>query len=348
MDSTSTIQSSESQAGTPIASETRSYEALVNHLYGPVIEPLQRVESLLRSELQSQVESLAPLLRHARQLGGKRLRPALLLLSAKTIAGVTDQHVALAAVIEMIHTATLIHDDVLDEADTRRHLPTVNARWNNHTSILFGDYLFAQSFRLAAANTTSDVCELVGEAARMVCEGELRQILQRDVLSLDEESYIDIVQGKTGELCRVACQLGAICSDADPAIVAALQEYGASLGIAFQIADDYLDLWGDDGEVGKTLGTDLQQGKMTLPLIRLLSTAEGHERAEIVTVLTSPGNGRVDQVRDWLRVSDAREYTVATAQRYSDRAIESLQVLPNTDAKACLEAIARFAIARSF
>ena len=348
MDSTSTIQSANGRSIDTTSAGTFDHRGVTARLYGPVAPALRDVESLLHAELQSQVESLALLVRHGTQMGGKRIRPAMLLLCGQATGKLTGEHVALAAVIEMIHTATLIHDDVLDQADTRRHVPTVNALWTNHTSILFGDYLFAQSFRLAAANSSAACCELIGEAARLVCEGELRQILQRDVVSLDEETYFEIIQGKTAELCSVACQLGAICSQADQQGVEAMKDFGNCLGIAFQIADDYLDLWGDDSKVGKTLGTDLEQGKMTLPLIRLLATAGESDREEIVAILTSPKQSRRAEILPWLERSDAREFTAATAQRFAQRAVDHLSDLPASEAKASLQAIAQFSVARTF
>lgn len=237
-------------------------------LYGPIEAPLAAIEERIALELQSPYEAVGELLRHGTQLGGKRLRPALTLLAGASVGAVTEDHVVLGTVIEMVHTATLIHDDVLDEAETRRHVPTVNAKWNDHTSILLGDYLFAQSYRLAATLSSTTACRWIGEAARLVCEGELRQVLQRDVLDLDEDTYFDIIRGKTAELCRVACELGGEYSGGSADAVASLGRYGNAVGIAFQIADDYLDLWGDDDTVGKTLGTDVEQGKVTLPLIR--------------------------------------------------------------------------------
>jgi octaprenyl-diphosphate synthase len=332
--------------GTKAASARQ--EASLKSLYGPVLSSLDSVEAFLHRELQSQIEAMAPLLRHGARLGGKRMRPALVLLSARSVGEITPQHIAMAGVIEMVHTATLIHDDVLDEAQTRRHVPTINAVWNNHTSILYGDYLFAQSFRLTATHADSEVCAIVGEAARLVCEGELRQVLQRNALDLDEESYFEIIRGKTAELCRVACQLGASLNGADDRTTQALADYGTALGIAFQIADDYLDLWGDDCKVGKTLGTDLQQGKMTLPLIRLLATADESQRGEIVNILSHPGEARLKEIQPWLEASDARQYTAEVARRYSRQATESLSVLPDSAEKAALRAIAHFSVDRKF
>ena len=317
-------------------------------LYGPIVPSLAQVERRLHAELQSPYESLVPLLRHGTQLGGKRLRPAMLLLTAEAVGEVNDDHVVLGTVIEMVHTATLIHDDVLDDADTRRHVPTINSRWNDHTSILLGDFLFAQSFRLAATLKSTEACQWIGEAARKVCEGELRQVLDRDQTDLDQETYIDMLRGKTAELCRVACQLGAKYAGGDCVVTKAMSEFGNSVGIAFQIADDYLDLWGDDDTVGKTLGTDIEQGKMTLPIIRLLDTASEAEREIVLAILRGPSKKRIAEIRPWLDQSDAREYTAMVAERYQATALKSLEVLQPSAAKDCLQAIAKFAVQRSF
>lgn len=298
--------------------------------------------------MQSPYEDVSALLRHGVGLGGKRLRPAVHLLMAEALGGVDASHVVIGTVLEMVHTATLVHDDVLDEATTRRHLPTVNARWNNHTSILLGDYLFAQSFRLAATLETTRTCQWVGEAARLVCEGELRQVLGRGDVEIDRETYFEIIQGKTAELCRVACSLAAAEAGCDRKTVDRLAEYGNSLGIAFQIADDFLDLWGDDQAVGKTLGTDVEQGKITLPIIRLLETAESSAKESILSVLRGPVDQRGGRIRQWLDQSDARDFTVRTAMEFKDRALAAISDLPAGAAKNCLAEIAEFSVQRSF
>ena len=317
-------------------------------LYAPILDDLHKSELILRKEMRSKFPYVDELVRYGCLLGGKRLRPALLLLSAQATGKVNEQHLILAAVVEMIHTATLVHDDVLDEAETRRHVATINARWNNHTSILLGDYLFSKSFRLAASLPSTEACQWIGEAARLVCEGELRQVLQRDVLDLDEASYIEIIRGKTAELCRVSCQLGARFSDADDDTVDALGVYGDAVGVAFQIADDYLDLWGEDDTVGKTLGTDIVQGKLTLPIIRLLATSSGGNRSKIVRILTGPAEQRLQRIRPYLDQSDAGQYTRLVAERFRNQAIDALEPLDNTKAKAALLAIADFSVDRRF
>lgn len=330
-----------------VASNSSGKEAMLR-LSSPVGPELLAVERRLVEELQSPHSELISVLQHGTQLGGKRLRPALLLLTGMAVGSLTPDHVVLGSVVEMVHTATLIHDDVLDEAETRRHVATINARWNEHTSILVGDYLFAQSFHLAATLSSTEACRMVGEAARRVCEGELRQILARDLLNISEQDYFGMIRGKTAELCRVACELGAKYSCGTATTVDAMGRYGDSLGIAFQIADDFLDLWGDDVTVGKTLGTDIGQGKMTLPLIRLRETVPKTRWEEICRSLTGPVEDRLAAVMPILQKSDARSYTQRVAESYKQRAIRSLDCLPNSEAKQSLVELAKFSVDRRF
>lgn len=332
----------------PSAPSASSPASQLSQLYEPIADSLAAVEQRFAAELHSPYASLVPVLRHGTQLGGKRMRPALLLLSAQATGGINEDHIVLATVIEMVHTATLVHDDVLDVAQLRRHVETVNAKWNSDTSILLGDFLFAHSFYLAATLSSTEACQWIGAAARRVCEGELRQVLGRNLIDIDQPTYIDLIRGKTAELCQVACRLGAQFAAAPAEQVAALGAFGDALGIAFQIADDYLDLWGDNDTIGKTLGTDIEQGKLTLPIIRLLETAEPSRRAAIIAALQGPTANRLQLIRPLLDDSDAADYTANTARQYRDRAIAALSGLPDTPAVASLRAMATFSIARRF
>ena len=342
------ISQATEKAAEKAADDLRNAAELLRRLYGPIEAPMAAIEKRLAAELQSPYEAIGHLLRHGTQLGGKRMRPALVLLAGQCVGETNDDHTVLGTIIEMVHTATLIHDDVLDEAETRRHVPTVNAKWSNHTSILLGDYLFAQGFRLAASLASNEACQWIGEAARLVCEGEMRQVLQRDTLDIDEATYFDILRGKTAELCRVACELGALHSGGTEDQVDALGRFGNAIGIAFQIADDYLDLWGDDDTVGKTLGTDIEQGKMTLPLIYLLENSSERVQEQIVSILTGPSEARLSAIRPLLEASDAKDYTESIAQRFRRDAIEALDVLAPSQAKESLLTLADFAVDRRF
>jgi len=319
---------------------------LLDHLYDPVVEELRQVEEVLRRELRSQYPFVDELARHSFHLGGKRLRPALVLLAAKACGAVKPDHLVLAAVMEMIHTATLVHDDVLDQASLRRHLATVNARWGNETSVLLGDYLFTHSFYLASTLETTFACQTIGRATNTVCEGELRQIESRGDYSLTEEDYLSIIEAKTAELCACCCRLGAHYAGASPEVEEALTEFGHCLGIAFQIVDDLLDVQGDEVTTGKSLGTDLEQRKPTLPLIRLLSQVDEKQRAVIVAALDSQTPLPAGALEDWFAGSDCMEYSREQARLYIERAKTQLAGLPVSAARSVLERVADFSVER--
>ena len=199
-------------------------------------------EQILADELRSENSYVSDILQHSTRFRGKRLRPMLLLLTAKACGGIKHDHKVLAAVVEMIHLATLVHDDVLDEAATRRHVATVNARWNNETSVLFGDYLFTHSFHLASSLPTTYGCRCIGRSTNIVCEGELSQIKERGNLDLTEETYFKIIDGKTAELTALCGHLGAFFACADEATTAAMEQYGRSLGFPVAERQGYLKL----------------------------------------------------------------------------------------------------------
>jgi octaprenyl-diphosphate synthase len=311
-------------------------------------EDLLQVEAIFREELHSQKPCVRDIFAHVSKFRGKRLRPILLLLSAQATGGINHNHRVLSAVVEMIHTATLVHDDVLDEAETRRHVATVNARWNNETSVLYGDFLFTHAFHLAASLESTKACRMIGRATNIVCEGELLQISERGNVNLDEGRYLEIIDGKTAELCALCCQLGAMYADAPPETIAALEDYGRSLGLAFQIADDLLDLFGSEAVTGKSLGTDLQKQKMTLPLIRLVSTASDADAAAIRDLLSHPDDRTAQALIPYLEQSDALDYTRHRATEFAAAARNQLAILPQTPAKRILEAITDFVADRSF
>jgi octaprenyl-diphosphate synthase len=270
------------------------------------------------------------------------------LLSASATGLIVESHRVLAAVVEMIHTATLVHDDALDEAETRRHVATVNTRWNNETSVLFGDYLFTHAFHLASSLETTLACRLIGRATNVVCEGELTQIRERGNLELSEEAYLRIIDGKTAELCAVSCFLGAHYADADESIAKSLEQYGRALGIAFQISDDLLDIMGSEDETGKSLGTDFKKQKLTLPLIRLLSQTEDPEAARLRELIAQADDEAWTEVVRWLHRSDAVEYSRARALEFAAAARTHLQELRDSSAKRILLEITEFATHRTY
>jgi octaprenyl-diphosphate synthase len=309
---------------------------------------LLEAESILGDELRSENPYVCDILEHSTRFRGKRLRPMLLLLGAKACGGIRHDHKVLAAVVEMIHLATLVHDDVLDDANTRRHVATVNARWNNETSVLFGDYLFTHSFHLASSLETTYACRRIGRSTNIVCEGELSQIKERGNLDLSEDAYFKIINGKTAELTALCGHLAARYCDMDEAIVVAMEQYGRLLGLAFQIADDVLDLTGNEKKTGKTLGSDLEKQKLTLPLIRLLSTASESDSLEVRRLLSQPDENTRQNLTPYFERSDAFEYTAKRAQALAADARRQLDGLPNSPARRILSEIAEFAVQRTY
>ncbi len=316
-------------------------------LYAPVAAELAEVEAVLKAELRSEYPFVDELVRYGCLLGGKRMRPALLLLTAKAAGGrIAREHITLAAVVEMIHTATLVHDDVLDEANMRRHLATVNARWDNEASVLLGDFLFTHAFYLASTLDNVLGCRLIGRATNIVCEGELRQKGSRGNFQLSESEYSEIVEAKTAELTAVSCRLGALFAGADESLVEQMDGFGRDLGIAFQIADDLLDVLGEEKATGKSLGTDLEKQKPTLPIIRALELATGSDREDLLA-LVSGEERRSESLAPYLRRYDAIAYTRQRAVGFAHRARRRLDSLPPSHARDVLAAMTEFVVSRS-
>ena len=310
-------------------------------------DDLLACERLYAAELTSAHPAVRDVRDHVARYRGKRLRPMLTLLSGAACGGVKDAHRTLAAVVEMVHTATLVHDDVLDGADVRRHVATVHSRWNPRTAVLFGDFLFTHAFHLAAT-VDAAACRAIGAATNAVCEGELTQIHERGNADLTEAEYFAIVGGKTAALTAVSAELGARHAGADAATVAALRGYGEDVGVAFQIADDLLDLVGEEGRVGKTLGSDLAERKLTLPLIRLRDRLQNGDLSALGALLADPPPDAADRLLPWLERTGALESARRTARDRADAAVRRLAVLPDSPAKRSLERLARFSVRRAF
>lgn len=331
----------------PTSSTPDVAQALRGSLFAPIATDLARVEEVLKGELRSDYPYVDELVRYGCLLGGKRLRPALLLLAAQCAGGVREEHYTLGAVVEMIHTATLVHDDVIDEADVRRHLATVNARWDNEASVLLGDFLFTHAFYLASTLPTTLACRLIGQATNIVCEGELRQKGSRSQFTLGEDEYLSIIEGKTAELCAVSCELGAHYAGASADEARKLSDYGRYLGIAFQIADDMLDLAGDEATVGKSLGTDLAKQKPTLPVIRLLQVAGEEDRRQALDALQGDATTAAARILPLLEKYETIDYARRRADEFSARAIDQLDGFPPTAARDVLRMLTEFVVSRS-
>jgi octaprenyl-diphosphate synthase len=316
-------------------------------VYEPVAHELREAERIFAAELGSRYSFVRGLVEHCADFQGKRLRPALVLLTGRACGELTPAHPVLAAVVEMIHTATLVHDDILDDAMVRRHAATVNAEWGNESAVLLGDYLFTHAFHLAASLESTLACRWIGHATNLVCEGEMMQIHHRGNLELDEDCYFEIIRGKTAELTAVSCRLGARYAGADDVTVASLESYGRDLGVAFQIADDVLDILGDERTTGKTLGTDLEKQKLTLPVIRLLATAAPEQATAFRELLLSPHPDR-RALRAHIEATGALEYSWETARACAGKALQALDCLQPSPAKDVLRKLAQYVVRRPF
>ena len=240
----------------------------------------------------------------------------------------------------MIHTATLVHDDVLDSANVRRHVATVHSLWGNQASIMLGDYLFTHAFHLSSTLDDVRACRIIGEATNRLCAGELQQICSRGNLDLTEDEYFEIIDGKTAELTACACKLGAMYAGMSDDIIARLSNFGRSLGVAFQIADDLLDLLGEETLAGKSLGTDLEQQKLTLPLIHLLQTAPMEQVTRVRSILMAAGNHKREALLPQLRAAGSLEFARGKAAAFAMSALAELECLPPSPGRAILETLA--------
>jgi len=305
---------------------------------------LLRVEATLVDVLRSDYPEVHDVASRSASLGGKRLRPCLALLSAMAVGRCHEDSIRVAATVELVHAASLVHDDVLDNATLRRHQPTIHAQVGPHRSIVLGDFLFTRAYGLAAQCRSTLAARNIASAASELCEGELRQHSSVSNWNITEAEYHDILRQKTGELCAVSCRLGAWSGGGDSAAARSLSQFGRKLGVAFQVVDDWLDLWGTT-QVGKTLGTDLLQRKPTLPVLRLLGRCSMAERAELITMLND--SAQHNEVRRLLNESDAAAYSLKRASRLVQSAIGDLRQLPPSAARQCLEGIAELCISRA-
>lgn len=311
---------------------------------------LASVNALLHQQFRNPSMFVQDVAEHVGRFQGKRIRPILTLLSAQlfqpTLAA-RENVQRLAAVVEMIHTATLVHDDVIDDASLRRHVATVHRRWNTETSVLFGDYLFSKAFHLAATTGDAESCRLIGLATDRTCEGELNQIAVRLEQSASERDYFRVIGGKTGQLFAVSCLLGARTAGGTIAQQTHLKQFGMRIGLAFQIADDVLDLTEATETTGKDAANDLSNHRLTLPLIRALKLGTEVERQELRELLASVDADQKAQLREEPLVRQGVASAQATADHFVRRALRNLKSLPSCAALEILAAIAKFALNRT-
>ncbi|MCA9062838.1 MAG: polyprenyl synthetase family protein [Planctomycetaceae bacterium] len=328
-----------------------------------LLEPaLVEVNRILLRQFRNPNSLVQELCDHVSRYRGKQIRPMLVLLTAGAISaghsgGPEDSHGGsgvvwenvhrLAAVVELIHTATLVHDDVIDDADIRRHVSTVHRRWNAETSVLLGDYLFSRAFHLAATTGDAEACREIGRATDKTCEGELNQIAARLEQSQSERDYLRVIAGKTGQLFGVSCVLGGRAAGASPRQVTRLRQFGLRLGMAFQIADDVIDLTENAGVTGKDSTNDLSNHRLTLPLLRALSIAGADDRQLLIDCLQSDTSDGRSRIREHALVQAGVASARNTAEELVRRAVRCVQCVPAGEHRLLLEAIAQFAVNRS-
>lgn len=311
-----------------------------------IMEPVEPFLHDVTQQLMRQAHDfdpqIVPYAEHALNNGGKHLRPTLVALAAGCFGRPTEAHAKAAVIIEMIHLATLIHDDVLDEAEIRRGSPTVAAKWGNEIAVLFGDCLFAQALKLAASFPTTEVCRAVAIATNTVCSGEIFQTQQRRNFPAARRDYFRVIEMKTGELFTLSCDLAAFLSDAPPPQRAALREFGAAVGTAYQVYDDCVDLFGTEAEAGKSLGTDLDKGKLTWPILLAWERSSAPDRKALEQMIQNWQPKHLRAVNALLTKYETFEPSVKEIQRFLDQARRALRVLPESHGRTGLSALTDF------
>ena len=302
---------------------------------------LQKVDEAIHVQASQFDEAISGYVAYALESSGKRLRPALALLVGGATGGIRPAHVDLAVIVEMIHLATLVHDDIMDGADTRRGQPTPNARWGNAITVLLGDCLFAHALDLSTNFDDSGISRKIARAANAVCTGEIMQTQRRFDLNLSHEDYFRIIEMKTAALFGCAAELGARLSGSDAATVEAMRQFGLKLGTAYQIYDDCLDMAGDETLAGKTLGTDLQKGKLTLPVLNLLQSATPADLAVYSQIILRAEEPESVAITAAARRSGALRKAIRTGVAMVEETGQSLSILPPGEYTDALHAIAR-------
>jgi len=314
---------------------------------GPVAADVQAVDRLILRRLESDVVLINQIGHHIVHSGGKRLRPLAVLLSARACGYGGEQHIDLAAVVEFIHTATLLHDDVVDGSGLRRNRETANALWGNQASVLVGDFLYSRAFEMMVDVGLMRVMDILAQATNRIAEGEVLQLLNCNDPDTSEARYMEVITRKTATLFEAGTRLGAVLGEAPPAIEQAMTAYGAKLGIAFQLVDDALDYRADSAELGKNLGDDLAEGKPTLPLIRALQVGTAEQQAQLRAAIETGGREHIGAVAAAIESTQGIEYTVALARRYAEEAKAAARMLAPSPQRTALELLADFAVVRT-
>ena len=313
-----------------------------------IAEDLKAVDEVIRQRLGSDVVLVRQVAEYIIAGGGKRLRPALLVLSARACGYEGSHHRELAAVVEFIHTATLLHDDVVDESGLRRGQPTANALFGNAASVLVGDFVYSRAFQMMVAVEDLKVLRVLADATNVIAEGEVMQLMNCRNADVDEQGYLQVIRYKTAKLFEAATRLGAVLGRSGAALEEAMAAYGAHLGTAFQLIDDVLDYSGEQGVIGKNVGDDLAEGKATLPLIYAMKHGTREQAALVRHAIEQGGLEELGPVLEAIRASGALDYARAQARKESDAAGVALDALPRSKYRDYLLQLTDFAVTRSF
>jgi octaprenyl-diphosphate synthase len=309
---------------------------------------MQAVDDCIRRRLSSPVVLINQLSEYIIRSGGKRLRPLLAVLAARACGYQGDGHITLSAVVEFIHTATLLHDDVVDASELRRGQETANHLFGNEAAVLVGDFLYSRAFEMMVEVGSMRVMEILAHATNVIAEGEVMQLMNCHDADVDEERYMEVIRSKTAKLFEAACQLGAVLAGRPEAEEEALARYGMHLGTAFQLIDDVLDYASGSDVTGKRMGDDLAEGKPTLPLIHALRGANPEEQAVIRSAIESGGRDQVDAVLAIIHRNGALDYARAQAENETATAIAAAETLPPSPYRDALIGLARFAVEREY
>jgi octaprenyl-diphosphate synthase len=318
----------------------------MDQIHAAVAQEFERVNQLIVEQLHSDVDMVENVGHYIVDAGGKRLRPLLVLLSAAALGRCGDAHITFAAIIEFIHTATLLHDDVVDVSALRRGRPTANAEFGNAPSVLVGDFLYTRAFQMMVRLGDMDILTHMAETTNIIAEGEVLQLTRAGDATTNEDQYLDVITRKTAILFAAACYGAATLSGEDEPGRQILREFGLNLGIAFQMVDDVLDYDGNPATMGKNVGDDLTEGKVTLPLIHTLLKGTAAEQAAVRRAITEKNADQIDQVIAAVKRCGALDYTRARAREYHDLALEQLILLPASESRSAMERITELSINR--
>ena len=322
------------------------HNSALQALYEPVSEDFEAVKQFISGQLHSNAALINDIDDYIFEAGGKRLRPLLVLLTAHACTYEDNQHIILAAIIECLHTATLLHDDVVDSSNMRRGRLTANHLWGNASSVLVGDFIYSRAFQLMVQIGNLDVMDVLASATNTVAEGEVMQLMNTKNANLSIEQYMDIVYCKTAMLFEASSHATAVLAKCEPGKTRALQAYGKHLGLAFQLIDDALDYAGNTEKTGKNIGDDLAEGKATLPLIFLMQQGTKAQAAVIRQAIENSDQSYLDDIMEIIHDSNAIDYTLSAAKAQAELALSTLPVLPDSVYKTALINLAHFSVNR--